>query len=99
LQLLAVYPIRLRIHAWPGEKIHLFHLSRYFRFATLAFQFAVKVFVRTEQEQEPGCRVEFISQQCKLADALEFVDEVAGEVAFLGFAYFGRGTAVVGNRR
>ena len=46
--------------------------------------------MRTEQEQESGCRVVFIGQQRKLADALEFVNEDAGEVAFLGFAYFGR---------
>ena len=47
--------------------------------------------MRTEQEQEPGCRVVFIGQQRNLTDALEFVNEDAAEVAFLGFAYFWRG--------
>lgn len=36
--------------------------------------------LKTSEQQEPGGGVVFVGQQCKLADALEFVDEYAGEI-------------------
>lgn len=47
--------------------------------------------MRAEQQQEARGGIVFVGQQRELADALELVNENAGEVAFFRFADFGMG--------